>query len=135
MSATGQQGGRCGSESGLSLQVLPAHTSADAPASPATNHSRQPLSTKTTTSNPTRSLGRRASLLLLTVLFGLAVVAVGRLRGIAALAGTVVALLKFIVPAVLDGRNPVFVAVVGAAAIAFFVLDPANGFSPTTTVA
>jgi uncharacterized membrane protein len=46
---------------------------------------------------------RRPPLLWLTVLFGLAVVAVGRLRGVAALAalaGTVVALLNFIVPAV-----------------------------------
>ncbi len=81
---------------------------------------------------------RRFSLGLLALVFAVAVILVGRLRGVAALAalaGTVMALLQFVAPAVLDGRSPLLVALVGASAIAFFVLYLGNGFSPTTTVA
>ena len=81
---------------------------------------------------------RTGVILWLGVLFALAVVALGRLRGLAALAGlaaSLVALVTFILPAILDGRNPVLVAVVGASAIAFLALYLAHGFSTMTTVA
>src|ERR687892_90530 len=61
----------------------------------------------------------------LAIAFALTVVALGRLRGLTALAGLAVSigvLLWFVLPAVLDGRNPLAVAVVGSAAIAFLAL-------------
>ncbi len=74
----------------------------------------------------------------LAVAFAIAVVALGRLRGLAALAGLTVSigvLLWFVLPAILDGRNPLAVSVVGAAAIAFLALYLAHGFTTMTTVA
>ncbi len=66
------------------------------------------------------------------------VVALGRLRGLFALAGlgaSVVVLLVFVLPSILDGRNPVLVAVFGAAVIAYLALYLAHGFTRMTTVA
>jgi uncharacterized membrane protein len=81
---------------------------------------------------------RRGVLLWLTVLFAAAVILLGRLRGIAALAGlgaSLGVLVLFVIPAVLGGRSPVLVAVVGASAIAFLALYLAHGFTTMTTVA
>jgi uncharacterized membrane protein len=81
---------------------------------------------------------RRPVLLWLTLLFAAAVIALGRWRGVAALAGlgaTIVVILQFILPAVLDGRSPVMVAVVGASAIAYLALYLAHGPRTMTTVA
>lgn len=74
----------------------------------------------------------------LAAAFAVAVVVLGRLRGLAALAGLAVSvgvLLWFVLPAVLDGRNPLAVAVVGSAAIAFLALYLSHGFTTMTTVA
>jgi len=81
---------------------------------------------------------RRPVLLWVAVLFVLAVIAFGRLRGVAALFGlaaSVVVLLQFMIPAILDGRSPVLVAIVGAAAIAYVALYGAHGINRMTTVA
>jgi uncharacterized membrane protein len=81
---------------------------------------------------------RRSVLLWLGLLFAAVVVWLGRWRGLAALGGLVASvaiLLLFILPAILDGRSPVLVAVVGSAAIAFVALYLAHGFSRMTTVA
>ena len=81
---------------------------------------------------------RRSVLLWLAVIFAVAVVALGRLRGLAALVGlaaSIVVLLAFVLPAILDGRSPVLVAVFGASAIAYVALYLANGFNTRTTVA
>jgi uncharacterized membrane protein len=81
---------------------------------------------------------RGGLLLWLAVAFGVAVVALGRLKGLAALVGlaaSILVLLWFVLPAVLDGRNPLAVAVVGSAAIAFLALYLAHGFTTMTTVA
>lgn len=81
---------------------------------------------------------RRPVLLWLALLFAVAVVGLGRLRGLAALGGlavSVLLLLAFIVPAIIDGRDPVLVAVVGSGAIAFGVLYLAHGPTSMTTVA
>ncbi len=81
---------------------------------------------------------RKPVLFWLAVAFALAVVVLGRLRGLAALAGlaaSLVVLLLFILPAILDGRSPVLVAVVGSSAIAFAAIYSAHGFRPLTTVA
>ncbi|MEM8705021.1 MAG: YibE/F family protein [Actinomycetota bacterium] len=83
-------------------------------------------------------LDRQAPLVWLAVLFAIVVVALGRTRGLMALvsmATTVVVLVAFIAPSVLDGNDPVAVAVVAAAVIAFVTLYLTHGFSPTTTVA
>lgn len=81
---------------------------------------------------------RRSVLWWVAGIFALAVIALGRYRGAAALGGlvaSVVILLAFVLPAILDGRPPVMVAVVGAGLIAFFALYLAHGFSRKTTVA
>jgi len=81
---------------------------------------------------------RRPSLVMLALIFAVIVIGLGRLRGLAALAGmalTLVVLIAFVAPAVLDGRDPLLVAVVAALAIAFVSLYLTHGFNPTTTVA
>jgi uncharacterized membrane protein len=81
---------------------------------------------------------RRSLLWIVAILFAVIVVALGRARGLAALAGltaSVVVILQFIVPAILDGRSPVLVAVVGSSVIAFVALYAAHGFTRMTTVA
>ena len=81
---------------------------------------------------------RRSVLLWVVLVFALAVVALGRLRGLTALLGlaaSVAVLVGFVLPAILDGRSPVLVAVVGAAAVAYLALYLAHGFTRMTTVA
>jgi len=81
---------------------------------------------------------RRPVLFWLVALFALAVILLGRFRGLAALVGlgaSVVVILVFVLPAILDGRSPVLVAIAGASTIAFLALYLAHGFGPKTTVA
>lgn len=71
-------------------------------------------------------------------LFALAVVGLGRLRGVSALAGlaaSVAILVWFIVPAILVGESPILVATVGAGVIAYLALYLAHGFNRLTHVA
>jgi uncharacterized membrane protein len=81
---------------------------------------------------------RRLPLVILAVVFGVAVVALGRLRGLLALAGigiTVGVLLAFVFPALLRGASPVGVALTGAIFIAVSTIYLAHGVSDRTTVA
>ncbi|HEX5543091.1 MAG TPA: YibE/F family protein [Micromonospora sp.] len=81
---------------------------------------------------------RAAPLWLLGAAFAVAVIAFGRWRGLRALVGlsvTFVVLLLFIVPAILDGRSPLLVAIVGSSAIMLTVLYLTHGFRLTTTIA
>ncbi len=81
---------------------------------------------------------RTPSLIWLALIFGILVVLVGRLRGLAALVGlgvSVAILLTFVIPGILEGASPVLVASVGAGAISFIVLYLAHGFTGLTTVA
>lgn len=81
---------------------------------------------------------RRTPLLLLALLFALVVVVVGRLRGVAALAGLVVTfavLVKFVLPALLHGESPLLVAIVGSAAVMFVIMYLAHGLNALTTTA
>lgn len=81
---------------------------------------------------------RKPVLWWLAGLFALVVVLLGRIRGFAALAGlgaSFVVLLKFVLPAIVGGTDPLAVAVVGASAIAFVALYLAHGFGPMTSVA
>ena len=81
---------------------------------------------------------RRPVLLWLALLFAAAVIALGRWRGVAALVGlgaSIAVLVRFVLPALLEGTEPVLVAVVGSSAIAFLALYLAHGFRSMTTVA
>lgn len=81
---------------------------------------------------------RGSSLLWLAVIFAAAVLLLGRWRGLAALAALVLSfavLLVFVLPAILDGRNPLAVAVVGSCVIMFVVLYLTHGPSARTSTA
>jgi uncharacterized membrane protein len=81
---------------------------------------------------------RSSALWALVIAFALAVVAFGRWKGLRSLASlglTFAVVLLFIVPAVLDGRSPMAVAIVGSAAIMLVSLYLAHGWNRTTTVA
>lgn len=81
---------------------------------------------------------RGRPLLVLGVLFALVVVGLGRLRGLlalAGLAGSLVVLVGWLVPALLDGRPPLLTATVGATAVMLFVVYLAHGFSMRTSTA
>ena len=80
---------------------------------------------------------RDRPVLVLAVLFVLAAVVFGRWSGVRALLALVASLLVivwFVIPAVLDGRSPVAVAIVGSAVIMLAVLYVTGGFTAQTTV-
>lgn len=81
---------------------------------------------------------RSTPLLVLALVFAAAVVALGRWRGLAALVAlglTAVVLLGFVLPAILAGRDPLWVALVGCFAIMFGVLYLTHGVSARTSTA
>ncbi|MCC3652777.1 MULTISPECIES: YibE/F family protein [Streptomyces] len=81
---------------------------------------------------------REVPISLLAGLFALAVVAVGRLRGLFALVSLVVSfgvLTLFILPAILQGENPLLVAVIGSSAIMLAALYLCHGLTARTSVA
>lgn len=76
---------------------------------------------------------RRSPLFLLTVAFALLVAAAGRWKGLRALVGLAVSLaavVKFVVPAILEGASPAGVALVGALAIMLATLLITHGGGP-----
>ena len=81
---------------------------------------------------------RRSPLLWLGLVFAVAVIAIGRLRGLAALVGlglSFVLLIAFVLPAILEGSNPLLVAIVGSSAIMFVLMYLAHGVNSKTTAA
>lgn len=81
---------------------------------------------------------RNGPLMLLGGIFALAVVVVGRMRGVLALVGLAASfavLTLFILPAILQGSNPLLVAVVGGSAIMLATLYLCHGLSARTSVA
>ncbi|WP_432559581.1 YibE/F family protein [Granulicoccus sp. GXG6511] len=81
---------------------------------------------------------RGVPLLLFTLLFIGAVVAVARWRGLMAIVGlgwAFFVMVYFMFPALVTGANPVMVGLVGGSAIMFVVLYAAHGFSARTTTA
>jgi uncharacterized membrane protein len=81
---------------------------------------------------------RGAPLTWLAIAFALTVVAVARWRGLRSLVGLGVAgavVVKYLMPALLDGRSPVAVGLVTSAAIMIVVLYLAHGVSARTTTA
>ncbi|WP_327430043.1 YibE/F family protein [Streptomyces sp. NBC_01236] len=83
-------------------------------------------------------VNRKLPMALLAGIFALVVVVVGRMRGIMALVALAVSFLIltfFILPAILQGSNPLIVAVVGASAIMLIALYMCHGLSARTSVA
>ncbi|MEU8887410.1 YibE/F family protein [Streptomyces sp. NPDC048442] len=83
-------------------------------------------------------VNRKLPLTLLAGIFALAVVVVGRLKGVMALVALVASfaiLTLFILPAILQGSNPLVVAVVGASAIMLIALYACHGLTARTSVA
>lgn len=83
-------------------------------------------------------VNRRLPMTLLAGIFALTVVVVGRLRGVMALVALAVSFMVltfFILPAILQGSNPLVVAVVGASAIMLIALYMCHGPTARTSVA
>ena len=81
---------------------------------------------------------RRSVLAWVALAFALAVIALGRWRGLAALAGlgiSVGVILWLVLPGILNGAPPVLVALTGASLIAFGALYLTHGFQRLTDVA
>ncbi|MFB6708025.1 YibE/F family protein [Streptomyces sp. NPDC056333] len=81
---------------------------------------------------------RKFPMAVLAGIFALAVVVVGRLRGVMALIALAVSfavLTLFVLPAILQGSNPLLVAVVGASAIMLIALYMCHGLTARTSVA
>lgn len=83
-------------------------------------------------------LERGSGLWVLFAAFVLSVVAFGRWRGLSSLLGlgfTFAVILGFVIPAILDGKPPLTVAIVGCAAIVLVVLYLTHGLGQATTIA
>ncbi|MFJ8360669.1 YibE/F family protein [Streptomyces sp. NPDC093984] len=83
-------------------------------------------------------VNRKLPMALLAGIFAIAVVVVGRMRGVMALIALAVSFLVlslFILPAILQGSNPLLVAVVGSSAIMLIALYMCHGLSARTSVA
>jgi len=83
-------------------------------------------------------LERGPPMLLLTLVFVAAVLAFARWQGVRSLIGLATSfaiIIGFIVPAILDGRNPIAVALVGSLAIMIVSLYLSHGLARKTTAA
>ncbi|MFE0651592.1 YibE/F family protein [Streptomyces sp. NPDC059534] len=83
-------------------------------------------------------VNRKLPMAVLAGIFALAVVLVGRMRGLMALIALALSFLVltfFILPAILQGSNPLVVAVVGSSAIMLIALYMCHGLSARTSVA
>ncbi len=81
---------------------------------------------------------RGTPMLLLGLIFVIAVVVLGRWRGVGALGGLIASLLVlvvFMLPSLLRGHSAMSVALVGSALVAFIALYLAHGVNISTTVA
>ncbi|MEU2160447.1 YibE/F family protein [Streptomyces chengbuensis] len=83
-------------------------------------------------------INRDFPMMLLAGIFAVVVVLVGRLRGVMALIALALSfavLTLFILPAILQGSNPLIVAVIGASAIMLMALYLCHGLNARTSVA
>jgi uncharacterized membrane protein len=81
---------------------------------------------------------RRSPMLLLALIFAVLVIAFGRLRGALSLLGLAISLgvvLLFVVPAIVDGEEPLVVAVVGSMAVMLATIALAHGTGPKSLAA
>jgi uncharacterized membrane protein len=93
------------------------------------------------TAAPTHTLTdfeRRAPMLWLVLAFAALVIVFGRLRGALSLVGlglSLAVVVAFIVPAILEGTEPLAVAVVGSFAVMFATIPLAHGLGPKSLAA
>jgi len=83
-------------------------------------------------------IDRRSPMLWLLVAFGVLVIAFGRLRGALALVGlgaSLIVVVKFVIPALLEAKSPVAVAAVGSSAIMLLTIVLAHGAGPKSFAA
>jgi uncharacterized membrane protein len=81
---------------------------------------------------------RRSPLLWLAAGFAVLVLVTGRLQGLRALlglGGSLLVIISFVVPAILDGRSPASVALFGALAVMFVTIPLAHGLGVKTVAA
>jgi uncharacterized membrane protein len=81
---------------------------------------------------------RKTPLLLLAAIFAVSVLLLGRLQGLRALAGaavSVLVLVLYLLPALLEGTNPLALALVASSIIAFVALYVTHGVNDRSTVA
>jgi len=81
---------------------------------------------------------RLDTLLYIAVLFILTVLFIARWKGIGSLIGlgiSFVVIIKFIIPQILEGRDPLLVSILGASAIMISTLYLAHGFCKKTSIA
>lgn len=81
---------------------------------------------------------RRSPMLWLAIAFAALVIAFGRLRGALSLLGLAISLaivLVFIVPAILDGSDPLWVAIFGALAVMLVTISLAHGLGAKSIAA
>ena len=81
---------------------------------------------------------RRGPMLILAAVFALVVLVFAGWRGALSLAGlglSLVLVLVFVVPAILDGKPPLLVAVVGSMAVALITIPLAHGWGPKSLAA
>ncbi|MEK7187279.1 MAG: YibE/F family protein [Patescibacteria group bacterium] len=81
---------------------------------------------------------RLPTLVFLGLIFVLAIVVIGGIRGLTSLLGlaaSLAVLLLFIIPRILSGNDPLVISFIGAVVIAVVSLYLAHGFSKRTTVA
>lgn len=85
-----------------------------------------------------RDFERSTPLTVFAIAFAVVVVAVARLRGLLSIIGLGFAffiIARFMLPALIEGRDPLLVGIVGSGAIMFVVLYFAHGFTLRTTTA
>jgi uncharacterized membrane protein len=81
---------------------------------------------------------RTNSIFWLAFLFALAVIIIGRLKGFRALIVlilTFIIILKFIIPEILSGGNPLLISIIGAIFILLLAVYITEGFKKTSTIA
>lgn len=81
---------------------------------------------------------RRKPLIILIIAFAAAVLFVGKIRGLYSFVGLIISfiiLLKYIIPQIVAGKSPIFIAVSGSFVILLSTLYLAHGFSKKTTAA
>lgn len=81
---------------------------------------------------------RGGSIGILALVFAVLVIALGRVKGMLSLIGlglSLLVVLQFIVPAILEGSPPLLVAIVGGMAVMFATLGLTHGVGPTSLAA
>ncbi|MFA5134870.1 MAG: YibE/F family protein [Patescibacteria group bacterium] len=81
---------------------------------------------------------RQGSLYWLAAIFATVVVAIGRLKGMRAIAVLVASffiILKFIIPLILDGKSPLLISIIGSVFILVIAIYITEGFKRSSTVA